>query len=61
MIKFHRPVHECDIKEGDTIELDPSYENMYVSQNFANYVEADVTLPKVRAEKATNKKELKNG
>lgn len=36
-IKFHRPVYDLDIKEGDVRTMDESQEHYYVSHNYANY------------------------
>lgn len=58
-IKFHRPVYDENIKEGDIRTLDETQEYYYVSHNFANYcpdaeyVQAieESTAPKVKTKK----------
>lgn len=59
-IKFHRPVYDENIKEGDIRTMSDTLEYYFVSHNFANYCPEDEhvqaieesTAPKVKAKKA---------
>lgn len=53
MIKFHRPFPDMGIMAGAEIELDRSTEDMFVRQNYAEYVDSVVVeeKPKKSAKK----------
>lgn len=51
-IKFHRPVYDDNIKEGDIRTLGDTLEYYFVSHNFANYCPEEEHIQAIAKEEA---------